>query len=148
MEMRSEVKDSSTSPSIEFDSLNPDQKKSFLNLTKFLNRFVIKPEKKIFSRFEVFALLFIISGCNTAKKKSSVNEGQSEGESQSGIVADGYISDASILCSCRFSFFRLFEVCRIWRALVERGVRAFGVVKADPVISDPLCLKAVRNLSK
>ena len=83
------MKNSSTSPSIEFESLNPDQKKSSLNLTKFLNKFVIKPEKKIFSRFEVFALLFIISGCNTAKKKSSVNEGQSEGESQSGIVADG-----------------------------------------------------------
>ena len=93
--MKGEVKDSSTSPSIEFESLNPDQKKSSLNLTKFLNKFVIKPEKKIFSRF---------------------------------------------------SFFRLFEVCRIWRALVERGVRAFGVVKADPVVSDPLCLKAVRNL--
>ena len=56
-EMRREAKDSSTNPSIEFDSLNPDKTKSLLSLTNFLDRFVIRLEKKIFSRFEVLALL-------------------------------------------------------------------------------------------
>ena len=55
--MRREAKDSSTNPSIEFDSLNPDKTKSFLSLTKFLDRVVIRLEKKIFSRFEILALL-------------------------------------------------------------------------------------------
>ena len=40
----------------------------------------------------------------------------------------------------------MFEVCRVWRALVEGGVRPLCVVKADPVVDDPLDLKAVGDL--
>ena len=40
----------------------------------------------------------------------------------------------------------MFEVCRVWRALVEGGVRPLCVVKADPVVDDPFGLKAVGDL--
>ena len=57
-----------------------------------------------------------------------------------------YSSDASGCCSCRFLYLRSGEVCGVWRAFVEGGVRPLRVVKADPVVDDPFDLKAVGDL--
>ena len=37
----------------------------------------------------------------------------------------------------------MVEVCRVWGAFVECGIRPFAVVEDDPLIDDPLGLKAV-----
>ncbi len=48
-------------------------------------------------------------------------------------------------CSCRFSYLRLGEVCRVRGAFVEGGVRALCVVEADPVVNDPFGLVVIQT---
>ena len=49
------------------------------------------------------------------------------------------------MCSCRFSYVRLDEVCGVQRALIKGGVRALRVVEPDPIIDDAFCLEAVSD---
>lgn len=49
------------------------------------------------------------------------------------------------MCSCRFSYLCVAEVCDVWCSLVKGRVRSLRVVELNPVINDPFCLESVSN---